>query len=186
MCSNSILITRLASKVDAFVAGDDLMPACYREQMAIDGDKCRFSHAGSLPVECKLGDFIYCGRDYGEGPILIVLDPRDYFAVDGIVYSRTPIYRAKIVDSELPDFLKDIDISFVGDHWFLNSSRLRIPVHFGDYWIRNIDQFNRYDIPIVSTLERNGDSFNKYWRCDETGKPIEKLSEYDARTYLAP
>ena len=186
MCSNSIYITRLASKVDAFVVGDDLIPACFREKLTIKGDIYCFTHAISKPLECKPGDLVYYGCDHGEGPALIRLDPRDYFAVEGVVYARTPIYQAQLVDDTLPDFLKDINISFVDDHWCLDTPRLRIPVRFGDYWIRDIDPFGRYDIPLVSALERNNDSFEKFWRCDKDGNPIERLTDYDARTFLAP
>ena len=108
MCSNSIYITRLASKVDAFVVGDDLIPACFREKLTIKGDIYCFTHAISKPLECKPGDLVYYGCDHGEGPALIRLDPRDYFAVEGVVYARTPIYQAQLVDDTLPDFLEDI------------------------------------------------------------------------------
>ena len=58
--------------------------------------------------------------------------------------------------------------------------------HMGeDYVTIDIDLDGRYDTPIVSAIERDQDSFTRMWRCDKSGKYIEKLTDYDRRTYLS-
>lgn len=181
MCNEIIFITRKAHKSDAFVVGGNLMPKRFEDALTIDGDVYRFKHVAKDPLECRAGDIVYYGCERSEGVYLRLLDPINYTIVDGAVYERQPIYRACIVDENYPGFLADIDIQYSDGMWHLNSPRLRIMVHLGDYWIRDIDPENRYNIPVVSAIERDGYSFDKYWRCDQNGKLIEKLYEYDAR-----
>lgn len=186
MCSGSILLTRPAPQAEAFVVGKDTIPAQFREILSVENGIYYFKHNAKDPLECKEGDFVYYGRDYGEGPYLSVLDPHCYRADKGIVYARQPIYRACLVDESLPAFLSDVDVQLDNGRWILNTPRLRICVHFGDYWIRDIDPDHRYDIPVISVLERDRSNFEKFWICDEEGNLIEKLSEYDARLTFAP
>ena len=184
MLKENIFVTRDRIEMPAFVAGSDNLPDFAKNCVRDFGDGFyEFKYHEREFLKCKAGDIIYYGGSHGRDTYLSVLDPKRYIVKNGVVYDKGAIYQARIVDDNYPDFLSDIDISFDGVSWHLKTPRLNIKVHIGDYWIRDLDPEHKFGSPIVSTIERDGGSFERFWRCDIDGTFIEKLSAYDRRTY---
>lgn len=182
MLKDVFYITKKMVKMQAFVAGGNNVPdfAKISETISSDGNICYTSCDGSH-VDCKAGDLVYYGGSRGRNHYLSLLDPLLYIAVNDEVFEKQPIYKCCLVSKELPYFLSDISIIWRKDHWFLDTPRLRIRVELGDYWIRDIDPDKRYKVPVISCVERDGYSFEDFWRCDENGVLIEKLIDFDKR-----
>lgn len=185
MYPDVIFITKERSKSQAFVVGSKNVPVFIMDcAKVLDNGNFLFKYHEKDSIECKPGDIVYFGGSNPRDLHLLLLNPANYIVSGNDIYEKHPIYIACKVTKDRPPFLDDVNITFDGSSWNLFTSRLRIRVNLGDYWIRDIE--TRYEVPIVSCLETDGQSFEKYWRCDKDGNYIERLTEYDRIASLNP
>lgn len=184
MFKDVIYVTRERLELPAFIANSDKLPDFARNcRSVLDDGTYHFACHEKEFLDCKADDIVYFGHCRNDEHYLSVLEPNNCYIENGIIYEKNPIYMATLVDFDLPDFMSDIKVSFDGKAWHLDTPRLRIVVNIGDYWIRDIDLDGRFDTPIISAIGRDQDSFTRMWRCDKSGKYLEKLTDYDRRTY---